>query len=344
MRRSSSNSSEGSTAPRVGAPGGRSASPSERLGEGRGSTPTPVRSHGGASIGRRGSPPAARFAARTQPPSEPLPSSASGDKERGPWTAALKCWEVLEATGPLRDALCVALGQPKAACAVGSHPARAAPPAMRPSARDLQRLRRACLAMGDLLAELRPQLGEQPSGARPQAGAPVAPQDRDAHAQTGEAEERVPPTAVIVGDTRCSMESVMELRRRPVPLGSAQNSAVVSDSNHSVASSPDARVAELQGSIGRLSARARELEAPAKQAADLERVVETLRARVLDLESQEGRIEQLRQECSALRLRISELVCTAEQTKEEHKTLLSHLSRLESPLSPGPGMGDSLWS
>merc|ERR1719210_1088542 len=118
----------------------------------------------------------------------------------------------------------------------------------------------------------------------------------------------------------------MELRRRPVPLGSAQNSAVVSDSNHSVASSPDARVAELQGSIGRLSARARELEAPAARAADLERVVEKLRARVQDLESQEARIDKLRQECSSLRMRIAELVASAVQTEEEHKTLLTQVS------------------
>lgn len=68
---------------------------------------------------------------------------------------------------------------------------------------------------------------------------------------------------------------------------------------------------------------------------DLERVAENLRKRVNDLEMQEARVHKLRNECSALRMRVAELVTSAVQTEEEHKILLTRISRLEVHVKEG---------
>lgn len=224
--------------------------------------------------------------------------------------------------GPCRDALCAALGQPKNAAwhAGAGPPPRVAASVPQPSARDLQRLRKGCHTLCCVLSDLRGQIEE------PQAS------ENDASLTSSA------PAAAVVSDAQDSGTGPVNVRVLGIePSGASAESASSSASEAQVA---EVRVAELQGVVGRLSTRARELEAPAARAADLERVAEKLRIRVKDLEMQEARIDMLRQECSALRMRIAELIASAVQTEEEHRTLLTHVGRLELRLKEGDDPAD----
>lgn len=250
----------------------------------------------------------------------PTPVHSGGDAERAPWAAAGKCWEALDSVGTLRDALCAALGQPKAAwCSGGGPPPRVMPLIAPPASRDLHRLRRICQSMHDVLTALRGQLGDPLSQSQPQLVGPKLEDSAASSTRGLEADERRAPVASSQWSAVPSQLSAV----------SAPEPRLAVPSQLSAVSAPEPRVTELQGVCNQLSHRARELEAPAARAADLERVAEKLRVRVHDLEAQEARTAQLRHENSMLRLRISELVSSQVQAQEEHKTLLAHVARLE---------------
>lgn len=227
--------------------------------------------------------------------------------------------------GPLRDALCATLGQPKAAWSSGSSagpPPRVVPSVPQPNVRDLQRLRRACQSMSLTLVELRGQL-------------------EDTH--TSECDVSLASSAVTLPVTDAQEGAAGRVCIKDADADSAiacstlglEDTAVFGEGVTLSTDAPEARAAELEGLCGRLYARVRDLEAPAARAADLERVAQKLRVRVKDLETQEARIDKLRHECSTLRMRVAELVASAVQTEEEHKTLLTHVGRLEMRVKDG---------